>query len=1410
MTELLESNVAVTFVRITLLLLIGLALVRALRFAAPSLAIAVTRCLFIALWLGPIVVLTGWSVPIAMLPPDAQLTTPFTDDGAPSPREPTKLLSVPSIPAGPSIGAPVVAISPKTTPGGVPEVPAQAFADESRVTEFDSELARPPASTPSPMLWTLAVVIWAIVSIALLVRLFVSVLRTRSVISGSEPCCERLQLTLDRVAQQLHIQHPSVLRISHAVAGPCTVGIFKHVILLPASWASSNERLSEAQLEMIFAHELTHAAGRDTRWDALGRVTAAIWWFHPCVAALVRAHRLACEHRCDAAASRISGNVDFYRQQLARWAIAILDSDATLKSDPLASLAMAARPLLLRRLSWLKRGRVTESTTPSRRFAMGIVTAVLALACLAIQPIRRSLAATQPPTESKNSDDTTNNGSPAAPAKRITATESAEPHLLVPSSDSMGYFGDERPTLNWDERVNVSVTVTDQDTKPVANAIVQLTEITDLDGRRGMFSIEFGASTNDRGAAVLRLPGGTRRYRLRVTSAGYAALSTENYKLADRVEITLQSGRIERIRAVDKDGNPLPNAFPLVEQSSIYGREFKAQGGVHVSPVLAPERRAMWVVDGSDSNRPILFSDLIDLEDQSGVDASGVRQVTLQIGTRLVGKLGHEVPRPIKNGFVHVAILENGKQRTGPRLAWHQYTKIQEDGSFVFESLPRNSHAQLFAICEGWQSKNPSKESIRQYFQDHNAGTEERIDSTMDRYNANPQLYRLAPDQKVVQIEIPCRQSTSLDVRVVDPIGNPIAGATVTTSPNLAFFGDLVIPGVQFWTDKMIRGDGALVYNPNDPFSRFASAAFLEVMTDSDGIARLRNLPNTSESFEVVADGYVMSAYPGTDARSPGRYGLTGEMTPGKVTRCTVTMERDLKRTERELLVVDQNGQPLKDVELTITAIATGAQDPNWQQWSVRRFGEASRKQTNPDGLAKLLHPQIVDGSPVTQLTVRLEGRITEHRWLNKTLVVPAQADGYGFRVTATEPTEQENARGRWKAATVEYTDIFTDAASSPATVLRELVERSDLLSLRKLLAANEFDAFEPVKMLAECNRTELRNRSATELVRTTSGDRIVALASVRPSNRPTQDTALLKEVAFIFDDVGTLAGVIGGGSKDREDLVFTNLGGTFNFFVRVSGFEQHGRYEYASRWYKVDEPDKPALTVFHQANSASFAAFQGSKFPRAEYGFLGFGLNGVRLDSDAEGTNRKGAIVPRTIVWDRRKGKFFGELSQSRNGRAIYRVVPEESSRFQPITATKQQITIVGGRRDFQNWHLWKVAIPEDRSMTATLELRDESGKKVRSIHQATLAPGLHKLQLLFEDAPDSENSAPKTSTLVLLVDAKDANTDRLLFKIPHLQITEAPTIAGRGNYIVDTSPLEFIEKPTTNGNQRLVWTIE
>jgi len=101
---------------------------------------------------------------------------------------------------------------------------------------------------------------------------------------------------LRRLEQSAGMTRQIELKVSASALEPGLLGIFRPVMILPKG---ISDRLTDAQLESILAHELCHVRRRDNLAAALHMFVEAIFWFHPLVwwigARLVDERELACD-----------------------------------------------------------------------------------------------------------------------------------------------------------------------------------------------------------------------------------------------------------------------------------------------------------------------------------------------------------------------------------------------------------------------------------------------------------------------------------------------------------------------------------------------------------------------------------------------------------------------------------------------------------------------------------------------------------------------------------------------------------------------------------------------------------------------------------------------------------------------------------------------------------------------------------------------------------------------------------------------------------------------------------------------------------------------------------------------------------------------------------------------------------
>ena len=107
---------------------------------------------------------------------------------------------------------------------------------------------------------------------------------------------------------------PSVVS-STAKLEPGVFGIFRPVLWLPAG---IGDRLDDAEMEAILAHELCHVRRRDNLLAAIHMLVEALFWFHPLVWWLGARLEEERERACDEEVVRMGGEPQVYAESILK------------------------------------------------------------------------------------------------------------------------------------------------------------------------------------------------------------------------------------------------------------------------------------------------------------------------------------------------------------------------------------------------------------------------------------------------------------------------------------------------------------------------------------------------------------------------------------------------------------------------------------------------------------------------------------------------------------------------------------------------------------------------------------------------------------------------------------------------------------------------------------------------------------------------------------------------------------------------------------------------------------------------------------------------------------------------------------------------------------------------------------
>jgi hypothetical protein len=181
----------------------------------------------------------------------------------------------------------------------------------------------------------------------LLLRWFGSAWDLRRLKRSSIPVTDPSSLELlAELKHELKITTPVDVRIGEAAVPPMTWGVFRPVILLPASaaeWTLDRWRA-------VLAHELAHVRRKDALVRVLTEVARIVYWLNPLVWYAVHRLEIERERACDDCVLRLGADAADYAEHL----VAIARS---LNSGSPAAIAMARPSQLRLRLEAILDGR---------------------------------------------------------------------------------------------------------------------------------------------------------------------------------------------------------------------------------------------------------------------------------------------------------------------------------------------------------------------------------------------------------------------------------------------------------------------------------------------------------------------------------------------------------------------------------------------------------------------------------------------------------------------------------------------------------------------------------------------------------------------------------------------------------------------------------------------------------------------------------------------------------------------------------------------------------------------------------------------------------------------------------------------------------------------------------------------
>ncbi|HUY90176.1 MAG TPA: carboxypeptidase regulatory-like domain-containing protein [Pirellulales bacterium] len=323
----------------------------------------------------------------------------------------------------------------------LPSAPVPSVSEE---LPSDSTASRQLSSAAT--IWLLGAAL-ALAPLALgLVRMFVLRRQSRAVDNAAW-----IGL-LDEVRARLGLARRVELLETHRAVMPMTWGLLRPAVLLPAQSREWSDRLRR----IVLLHELAHVKRYDVGFQLLGRLTCALYWFHPLAWYALRRLRIERELACDDCVVHAGELASDYASELLQIARAY---------GPLplaAAIAMAQRSSLEHRIRALfdrACSHLPISARAARLLLAGVAILVTTVAAVRLAP--RAKAEDDQPIASENAksqdDDLVTvagrvvdpQGNPAAGATVFAVRWYSEPHIPHPALADTTSGADGRFTISF-------------------------------------------------------------------------------------------------------------------------------------------------------------------------------------------------------------------------------------------------------------------------------------------------------------------------------------------------------------------------------------------------------------------------------------------------------------------------------------------------------------------------------------------------------------------------------------------------------------------------------------------------------------------------------------------------------------------------------------------------------------------------------------------------------------------------------------------------------------------------------------------------------------------------------------------------------------------------------------------------
>ncbi len=302
-----------------------------------------------------------------------------------------------------------------------------------------------------------------------------------------------------------------------------------------------------------------------------------------------------------------------------------------------------------------------------------------------------------------------------------------------------------------------------------------------------------------------------------------------------------------------------------------------------LSPALSAGTKLIRVIHPAADGR-LHFSRLLRFESRAG--QSEDRLLRLRPGMTVRGRLDDSVPRPVKNGYAVLAIVDEVPHEAGggEELFWQTWVRLSADGEFRFEQLPPSNEVRILAWCDGFVSSNPPAEDLPTHLK-------ARRNSV-----SMPQFFGLKDTGGADNLEVAMEPAAGcrFDVRQLRT-GEPVQGARVGLSPNVIYSSNPISYGICLRYDILIRQEERSLLEWMSFYDQVRLGTLdnrlhvrpdFSAVTNSKGVAFIENLP--ARGTEVVSVNHDSLVPFGT--LPPYRSGTKVQLFPGQTARVTLQL----------------------------------------------------------------------------------------------------------------------------------------------------------------------------------------------------------------------------------------------------------------------------------------------------------------------------------------------------------------------------------------------------------------------------------------------------------------------------------------------------------------------------------------